>query len=104
MPEASTRVTEMLEFINQHIGIFLTDVSSVKIVFPETAIPEQDLTYTVVVYNLGTVTATGVTVTDLLPVTLEPVSATSTQGNCAGHQTVTCNLDDIAVFQMLQLR
>ena len=54
--------------------------------------------------NLGTVTATGVTVTDVLPVTLEPVSATSTQGNCAGHQTVTCNLDDIAVFQMLQLR
>ena len=104
MPEVSTRVTEMLEFINQHIGIFLTDVSSVKIVFPETSIPGQDLTCTVVVSNLGTVAATGVTVTDVLPVTLEPVSATSTQGNCAGHQTVTCNLDDIAVFQMLQLR
>ena len=84
----------MLEFINQHIGI----------VFPETAIPGQDLTYTVVLSNLGTVTATRVTVTDVLQVGLEPVSATSTQGTCAGHQTVTCNLDDNAVFQMLQLR
>ena len=104
MPGVSTRVTEMLEFINQHTGIFSTDVSSVKIVFPGTAIPGQDLTYTVVVSNLGTVTATGITVTDVLPVGLEPVSATSTQGTCAGHQTVTCNLDDIAVFRMLQLR
>ena len=94
----------MRDFINQHTGIFSTDVSLVKTVFPETAIPGQDLTYTVVVSNLGTVTATGVTVTDVLPVTFEPVSATSTQGTCAGHQTVTCNLDDIAVFQMLQLR
>ena len=104
MPGVSTRVTGMLEFINQHAGIFSTDVSSVKIVFPKTAILGQDLTYTVVVSNLGTVTATGVTLTDGLPVGLEPVSATSTQGTCAGHQTVTCNLDDIAVFQMLQLR
>ncbi len=80
MPGVSTRVTGMPEFINQHTVIFSTDVSSVKIVFPETAIPGQDLTYTVVVSNLGTVTSTGITVTDVLPVGLEPVSATSTQG------------------------
>jgi uncharacterized repeat protein (TIGR01451 family) len=52
------------------------------------------ITYTVTVNNLGPANATNVTVTDPLPAGLTLVSATPSQGSCAG--TVTCNLGSIS--------
>ena len=47
--------------------------------------------------NNGTEIAQGVYVTDVIPSSLQLVSATTTQGICTGVSTVTCQLNDIAV-------
>ena len=106
----------MRDSINHRTGIFSTDVSFVKTVSLEIAILGQDLTYTVVASNLGTVTGTEVTVTDVLPVSLEPASATSTgifvtddllddlslisaiptQGICSSYPDVVCELGQLS--------
>ncbi|MGQ0593320.1 MAG: S8 family serine peptidase [Gammaproteobacteria bacterium] len=56
----------------------------------------QNLTYTLTIANQGPETADGVTVTDLLPATVVPVSATASQGSCAGGATVNCALGNVA--------
>ena len=96
LPGVYTRVTEMRDFINQHTGVFTADISLSKTVSPATVQPEQELTYTITVSNLSPQTATGVTVTDVLPVGLTFVSATTTQGVCSGAQTVTCNIGGLS--------
>lgn len=54
------------------------------------------LTYTIQVQNLGPATATGVTVTDVLPKGVDFVSATTTVGTCAHKGSkVTCNLGSL---------
>lgn len=55
------------------------------------------LTYTIRVANAGSLTATNVNLTDVLPAQMSFVSATASQGSCAGSTTVTCALGDIAV-------
>ncbi len=55
------------------------------------------LTYTIVVYNLGPTAATDVVVTDVLPMGLDFVSATSSAGSCTGSSTVICNLGAVYV-------
>ena len=52
--------------------------------------------YTLSVVNLGTNTATGVTVTDTLSAGVTLVSATPSQGTCSGTSTITCNLGNLA--------
>lgn len=55
------------------------------------------LTYTIRVANAGSLPATNVNLTDVLPAQMSFVSATASQGSCAGSATVTCALGDIAV-------
>ncbi|MDH3219194.1 MAG: right-handed parallel beta-helix repeat-containing protein [Gammaproteobacteria bacterium] len=59
----------------------------------------ENFTYTVTVNHGGGVTATGVVVTDVLPVSMTLLSATSSQGNCTQGATVTCNLGSLQQFQ-----
>lgn len=54
------------------------------------------LSYTVTVTNYGPTSASGVTVTDTLPIGLSFVSATPSQGSCTGGVTVTCALGALA--------
>ena len=54
----------------------------------------DDLTYTIVVTNNGPDTATGVTITDILPAGVTFVSSTAGCGEAAG--TITCGLGDLA--------
>lgn len=53
-------------------------------------------TYTLTVSNAGPDDAAGVVVTDPLPSGLALVSVTSTQGDCGGTDTITCNLGTLA--------
>jgi uncharacterized repeat protein (TIGR01451 family) len=81
--------------VNQ--GTPSSDLAVSKSASPETAIVGNDLTYTLVVTNLGPNTATSVTVTDRLPAQVTFVSATPSQGACtqiAG--IVTCDLGNVA--------
>ncbi len=52
----------------------------------------NDVTYTLTAHNDGPDAAAGVTVSDPLPAGLSLVSATPSQGTCAGTDTVTCDL------------
>lgn len=54
------------------------------------------LTYTGAVTNNGPATATGITLTDTLPVGVTLVSATASQGSCSGTTTIACNLGTLA--------
>ncbi len=63
---------------------------------PNPVTVRQSLTYTLTIANQGPGTADGVTVTDVLPATVVPVSATASQGSCANGATVDCALGTLA--------
>ncbi|TVS19551.1 MAG: DUF11 domain-containing protein, partial [Planctomycetaceae bacterium] len=78
----------------------LIDLAITKADDPSTVLAGQNLTYTLVVSNLGPSDATGVKVVDQLPPGVQFVSAVPTQG-VASHVdgTVTVNLGDMAANQ-----
>ena len=71
------------------------DLSIAKSDSPDPVNVRSNLTYTITVKNNGPSGATGVTMTDPLPATATFVSSTSSQGNCTGTATVTCNLGSL---------
>ena len=54
------------------------------------------LTYTIAVTNTGPLDATGVVVTDTLPLTVTFGSSSASQGTCSGTSVITCNLGSIS--------
>jgi uncharacterized repeat protein (TIGR01451 family) len=62
------------------------DVSIAKTAVTDVVVVGTDVTYTLTVHNWGPATATNVTLTDVLPASLTLVSATASQGSCAGLQ------------------
>ena len=77
------------------VAAALADLSIAKSASAGNVIPGTNVIYTIVVTNNGPATATGVTVTDVLPAAMTFVSATTTQGSCTGTTTVTCNVGSI---------
>lgn len=73
-----------------------TDAAIVKTVSPSHVLPGANFTYTLTVTNNGPNVAQGVYVTDVIPSSLQLVSATPSVGICTGVSTVTCQLYDIA--------
>jgi uncharacterized repeat protein (TIGR01451 family) len=73
----------------------VADLAITKTDAPDPVTTGNNLTYTITVTNSGPDTATGVTMTDPLPATTTFVSATPSQGNCGGTDTVTCNLGSV---------
>lgn len=71
------------------------DLSITKTDSPDPATVGAQLTYTITVTNLGPSTATGVTMTDRLPLRTTFVSVSTTQGTCSGTTTVVCNLSSL---------
>jgi uncharacterized repeat protein (TIGR01451 family) len=70
-----------------------TDMSITKVDSPDPVNVGSTLTYTIQVQNLGPDPASGVTVTDQLPKSVDFVSATTTSGQCARKgRKVTCDL------------
>jgi parallel beta-helix repeat protein len=84
---------------NQGLGTIVNDDSSAvaDLSLAKTAQESQNqVTYTIVVNNLGPNTATNVTMTDVLPVGVNFVSAMTTSGSCSGTSTVTCTSPTLA--------
>jgi CSLREA domain-containing protein len=84
---------------NQGLGTIVNDDSAAvaDLSLAKTAQESQNqVTYTIVVNNLGPNTATNVTMTDVLPVGVNYVSAMTTNGNCSGTSTVTCTTPTLA--------
>ncbi len=78
-----------------HFNASCTDVSVVKTA-PATALLNNGFSYSLAVKNNGTLTATGVQLTDLLPAGVTFSSATPA-GNCSqASGTVTCNFASVA--------
>lgn len=72
------------------------DVEVTQYAVPDPVAPGGTLTYTFNVVNNGPSTATGVTLTDTIPVSTTFVSSSTTQGSCSGTSTVTCNVGTLA--------
>jgi uncharacterized repeat protein (TIGR01451 family) len=68
-----------------------------KTVSPNPAIVFTNLTYRIVVTNMGPSPATNTMMTDTLPAGITFVSASPTQGSCSGTTTVTCNFGSLAM-------
>ena len=73
-----------------------TDVSITKTANAPELLPGSEVTYTIVVRNEGTPDAFDVVVTDVLPAGTTFVSATPSQGTCAGTTTITCTIGTLA--------
>jgi len=71
-----------------------TDLAVQKADAPDPVAPGSDLTYVVTVANAGGSAASGVALTDVLPLTASVVSVTTSSGSCTGPTLVvlTCNL------------
>jgi large repetitive protein len=74
----------------------LADLSLSKSVSPQSVLPGGLLTYNLTVQNLGPDTASAVVVSDVLPASVQFVSAVPSQGSCEGGGTVSCSLEDLA--------
>lgn len=68
------------------------DLALTKTASAESVKLEEPFDYTLVLTKNGPGAATGVVVTDPLPANFSLISATSTQGTCAGTTTVTCTI------------
>jgi uncharacterized repeat protein (TIGR01451 family) len=75
----------------------IADLGVSKSDSPDPVTVGSTLTYTIQVTNAGPQNATGVTVVDRLPSSVDFISATATAGNCAEQgNRVTCELGDLA--------
>ncbi|MDQ6800599.1 MAG: DUF11 domain-containing protein [Acidobacteriota bacterium] len=72
------------------------DVSITKTSSAGTVQPGGQITYTITALNNGPATATGVSVSDSIPAGTSFVSATPTQGSCAGTATVICTIGSLS--------
>jgi len=81
-----------------NVQIPQTDLEVSQIASPPPVEPNQPLTYTIAVLNAGTITATGVTVTDTLALPAGVIFksyTTSNGGTCSGTGIIICNLGTI---------
>lgn len=72
------------------------DVAATLTATPNPVAPNATLTYTATLTSAGTQTATGVVLTDALPLGVNFVSAVPSQGYCTGTAVVSCALGDLA--------
>jgi len=98
--QPATNVVLQADDGNQHIGssnpfnvVLTNDISVSMVDSPDPVSVGANLTYTLIVANTGPLDATGVMVTNILPLSVAFVSATSSQGTCAQNGgVVACNL------------
>ena len=98
--DKNTGVATLIAVNNVNFGLDfaplpVADVSITKSDSPDPVTAGDTLTYTLTVTNNGPDKATGVTVTDTLPVGVTPVSATPSPGTCILGVVVTCDIGDL---------
>ncbi|HLK05475.1 MAG TPA: C25 family cysteine peptidase [Candidatus Acidoferrum sp.] len=71
------------------------DLAVTMIASPTPVFISSNLTYTMVVQNLGLVDAANAKIVDTLPTGTTASSFTTTQGSCSGTTTVTCNFGTV---------
>jgi uncharacterized repeat protein (TIGR01451 family) len=76
--------------VTPRAGLSVTKTDS-----PDPATVGNTLIYTVTITNFGPSDATGVTLTDTLPAAVTLGSANTSQGDCNGTSTITCDLGDV---------
>lgn len=72
------------------------DIAATLTAAPNPVAPNATLTYTATITSAGTQAATGVVLTDALPVGVNFVSAVASQGYCTGTAVVSCALGNLA--------
>jgi uncharacterized repeat protein (TIGR01451 family) len=78
--------------------VFDSDLQITKSAAPNCVEPGETITYTVRVTNLGPKVATGVTVVDTLPTSLQLQSVTTSQGSCnTNNNPINCSLGQLGV-------
>jgi uncharacterized repeat protein (TIGR01451 family) len=82
-PEPSALVMDAQGLIN--LGVDMVD-------FPDPLPKNAELTYQLAITNNSNIDSPGVIVTDTLPISLQVISATPSQGNCSGTAEIVCNL------------
>jgi uncharacterized repeat protein (TIGR01451 family) len=65
---------------------------------PNPIVAGGTLTYSIVVENLSPFGANNVVVTDILPASVNLISAVPDHGSCVGASSITCNLGTMAAF------
>ncbi len=78
------------------VTVAAADLSITKSDSPDPITAGDTLTYTLMVTNNGPNDATGVMVTDTVPVGVTVLTATSTLGMCTPGPVVTCDIGDLA--------
>ncbi len=71
------------------------DLAVTKSDSPDPVVVGNNITYTITVTNRGPLDATGVTLTDNLPASVNFVSFLSSQGSCSGTTIINCDLGGI---------
>jgi len=74
-----------------------TDLLVVKSGLPASLAAGENVTYTVVITNAGSYTATNAALFDALPYSFTLVSATPSQGTCSGSHPLTCALGTLGI-------
>lgn len=87
--------------LNCHVPPFESDLSIVKTSDPETVVVGNEITYTLLVTNHGPSVATGVTVVDTLPDSVNFVSASI--GCAEDSGVVTCDVGELAVDAFVEI-
>ncbi len=77
-------------------GDVIADLSVTKVDTPDPVAASDLLTYTIMVTNNGPDNASGVMLTDTLPVEVTLGSVMPSQGSCSGTATVICTLGDLS--------
>ena len=90
-----------------NLNLAVRDVSSaelaVEVSVPNGSIIGDALSYQIKVTNNGPDTASGVTLSDILPTGLSLASYSSSQGTCSAGTTVQCELGDVALNESVAL-
>ena len=98
--DKNTGVATLIAVNNVNFGLDfaplpVADVSITKSDSPDPVTAGDTLTYSLTITNNGPDKATGVNVTDTLPVGVTPVSATPSPGTCILGAVVTCDIGDL---------
>ncbi|UCG23486.1 MAG: DUF11 domain-containing protein [Chloroflexota bacterium] len=79
------------------------DLAVTKAASPEPVTAGENLTYTLTVHNLGPSNASGIWVTDTLPLEATLVYSDVSQGDCTGTTQIVCDIGDLSALASAEI-